>query len=555
MVFNSDSQIASRQYLNTEKIVVLLLSILLFFLLKHLITMLIPGFWKVDLHAWLDHRDRIQIYWQGPVYPVSFSEKISRSTGEFEPHQEFRTTIGIRNANVETLRLDLGDYPGVSRIYKLTLRSHFSNDVILTPEEIYQSFKPARDGVSIERKPGYVEIKSVVEDPHIVSTVSLVKRPGPIYLYVLPVLLAAIFYRTFNFRIFDIVGEIRKKKPSHGLNIDALDGLRGLAALMVIADHTMGFFRGVGASGVWIFFALSGFLLAKPFVAEPGLIVSRKYMDSYFVKRIRRILPMYYAYIFFVFVVPGKFGEAIRHFLFIQGNGHLWAIPQEVLFYLVAPFILLLSFGLFRGRPNLVVPLLIILILVSNEFLGRRALSLIGMNFVQLPFFLGTFLSGMLFSYFHFGIYSNWEPPAYFQKYSQVGFALLAIILLMGFCLFSTGRLIGSREIYAQSHPGWFGMLAGLIIWSVIVSRVTLLGRFFSALPLRAIGLVGLSIYLVHPIVIMAVKKFSLMFFGYNISGLFLFFSTVLISYLLSCITYKVIEQPFTIITPAKTVA
>ena len=59
--------------------------------------------------------------------------------------------------------------------------------------------------------------------------------------------------------------------------LDSLDGLRGLAALMVFLSHTSNEgiyfsssfnFSGIGKSGVFLFFVLSSFLLTYPFVKK-----------------------------------------------------------------------------------------------------------------------------------------------------------------------------------------------------------------------------------------------------------------------------------------------
>jgi hypothetical protein len=40
-------------------------------------------------------------------------------------------------------------------------------------------------------------------------------------------------------------------------------------AMMVLADRAWGWFRESGASGVWNFFALSGFLPVRPYARDP----------------------------------------------------------------------------------------------------------------------------------------------------------------------------------------------------------------------------------------------------------------------------------------------
>lgn len=515
-----------------------------FLLLSHLLPTLISGVAEVEIIAKFDHADKLQLYWTNHIHAKNFQDKYARETQAYNPDEKFRAKIRLNNRILQTLRLDTGTLPGDCYIYRITIKRLFAQNLTFNAKEIYQRFKPGTDSVGIQFEKGYVKIASSAEDPYIVSKGRLLDKPGFFLSYILPLIFTTVFYRFFNFDAFNMTREVQTKRPSEGINYDALDGLRGIAALMVIADHTMGFFTGVGASGVWIFFGLSGFLLAKPFVQHPQSVLNFQYMENYFVKRLRRILPMYYTYIFVVFFVSGRYGDAFRHFLFLQGNGHLWAIPQEMLFYLVAPFLFVVICGLFRGKTYFAIPFVIALICLSNEMLHKGVFSLVGMNYIHLPFFLGTFLSGVLFSYCHFGLYVKIEIPKHIQKLAQYGFAILAIFLLLFLCLFSTGRIIGSSEIFAQSHFGWFGVLAGLLIWSIMISHNTVVSRFFAFTPFRLIGLLSFSIYLIHPLVIEIIKGISLLYFNLKVTGFGLFVMTVSISYLIACITYRAIEVP-----------
>src|SRR3954447_24513992 len=89
-----------------------------------------------------------------------------------------------------------------------------------------------------------------------------------------------------------------------------LDGLRGLAALAVLADHTVqhgsdqsaGVLRvlfGMGAQGLTVFFVLSGFLLYRPFAAALLDGTPMQPTRVYVRNRLLRILPAYWV----VFVV------------------------------------------------------------------------------------------------------------------------------------------------------------------------------------------------------------------------------------------------------------
>jgi peptidoglycan/LPS O-acetylase OafA/YrhL len=62
--------------------------------------------------------------------------------------------------------------------------------------------------------------------------------------------------------------------------------------------------------------------------------------------------------------------------------------------------------------------------------------------------------------------------------------------------------------------------------------------------PLRELGRVGLSLYLVHPVVKNLIDGVTTTYFGYKIKGLWLFLATLLFSYILARYTFSHIEQP-----------
>ncbi|MCG8591682.1 MAG: hypothetical protein MJE66_20480, partial [Proteobacteria bacterium] len=70
---------------------------------------------------------------------------------------------------------------------------------------------------------------------------------------------------------FAALRDVVEKRPAEGTNLDALDGIRGVAVLIVVASHTDGLgLEGHGGAGVWLFFGLSAFLLTRPFAADPS---------------------------------------------------------------------------------------------------------------------------------------------------------------------------------------------------------------------------------------------------------------------------------------------
>jgi peptidoglycan/LPS O-acetylase OafA/YrhL len=98
--------------------------------------------------------------------------------------------------------------------------------------------------------------------------------------------------------------------------IPALDGLRGVAILMVMLHHSTRFRQTTGFdglmgtplafcwSGVDLFFVLSGFLIT-------GILLdtrrSERYFRNFYARRILRIFPLYYLVLFIAFVVLPMF--------------------------------------------------------------------------------------------------------------------------------------------------------------------------------------------------------------------------------------------------------
>ena len=156
-------------------------------------------------------------------------------------------------------------------------------------------------------------------------------------------------------------------------HIPALDGIRGVAILLVLAFHwSFGLQRGFGIScrlswagqfgwvGVDLFFVLSGFLITGILWESRG---SRGYFRNFYMRRALRIFPLYYGTLAALFIaaacspdVGSWMGQTRRHqawFWLYCSNflsaargwdgplGHLWSLSVEEHFYLVWPLLVL----------------------------------------------------------------------------------------------------------------------------------------------------------------------------------------------------------------------
>jgi peptidoglycan/LPS O-acetylase OafA/YrhL len=110
-----------------------------------------------------------------------------------------------------------------------------------------------------------------------------------------------------------------------------LDGVRGVAILLVMLVNTsekypglhLQRFVGNGWMGVDLFFALSGFLIT-------GILLESKsepnYFKNFYARRVLRILPLYYAVLFLMFVIIPLARPAEGHLIF-ERSSPWWAYP------------------------------------------------------------------------------------------------------------------------------------------------------------------------------------------------------------------------------------
>lgn len=158
-------------------------------------------------------------------------------------------------------------------------------------------------------------------------------------------------------------------------HIPALDGLRGVAILLVIVSHYLGEnwrTATVGWTGVSLFFVLSGFLITGILLDAKG---APHYFRNFYARRTLRIFPLYYLTLFLLFVVapliPALNTEGYREVASRQGwlwsytmnirasfgdvigadpfsadwvrILHFWSLCVEEQFYLVWPAVVLLA--------------------------------------------------------------------------------------------------------------------------------------------------------------------------------------------------------------------
>jgi peptidoglycan/LPS O-acetylase OafA/YrhL len=159
-------------------------------------------------------------------------------------------------------------------------------------------------------------------------------------------------------------------------HIPVLDGIRGLAILLVLVHHMVlggvpfsGSFLGQAARGLtescWVgvdlFFVLSGFLITGILYDTKG---SGNYFRVFYARRFLRIFPLYYGFLFLVMALTGPLqitwgGRQFIYLAYLQNTGiarhifsqplspfititQLWSLAVEEQFYFVWPALVFL---------------------------------------------------------------------------------------------------------------------------------------------------------------------------------------------------------------------
>ncbi len=159
-----------------------------------------------------------------------------------------------------------------------------------------------------------------------------------------------------------------------GRHLPALDGVRGLALLLVLAEHLLWSNPDVGASrwtrllvsfhaagwiGVDLFFVLSGFLITGILY---DTLPSTHFFRNFYARRALRIFPLYYSFLLLLYLISRGagahwFATSTWHTLTYTENllgggpvttaswvniNHFWSLAVEEQFYLVWPLLLFL---------------------------------------------------------------------------------------------------------------------------------------------------------------------------------------------------------------------
>ena len=310
------------------------------------------------------------------------------------------------------------------------------------------------------------------------------------------------------------------------VRLESIDGLRGLACLMVLLYHSCdhfskpawpGFsvgqahfsltrFFAYGCGGVDLFFVLSGFCLAYPIVSRPEKPVNWR---QYAINRVRRIVPPYWA----AMALFTAMSLLFRHFrlepMLSLGIVSWPGVKQVIYSFLLVSTAFNSSFWTLpvEGRWYFVLPVLI--------WLWRR-IGTIGA-------FVCTCLGSLL--WLHFVMPLNLARLMFFATYLPVFLPLFGLGIWAAALAGQPGRRMSERQLksaalggvlvtgllVAEFTPLWAsafsiqGALLRLVTWGPFCFFLVMAGtqegkwqRLLSWHPLVCVGTFSYSLYLIH---------------------------------------------------------
>lgn len=346
--------------------------------------------------------------------------------------------------------------------------------------------------------------------------------------------------------------------------IRELDGIRGIAILLVLVWHyfvvqlrvqdgsLLYYLRYMGAltwSGVDLFFVLSGFLIG-------GILLDNKnssnYLSTFFIRRICRILPLYFMLLLLFFILS-KITSADWRWLFadpyplwsyitftqnyMMGDhgfgsrwlGVTWSLAIEEQFYLLLPFLVLFL------KTNRLIMLLGFMIVASP--IARYMIDGMG-SYIYTFCRADALMSGVLLAWLVRKDGFIWLSRKYSHLILALFTALLLVIAYLTYSVTQTGDVVNHFV---------FAVFYSLLILLAVIFRDTSESHVLRNTLLVWLGTRSYGIYLLHQGISATVHSFNGNYQPQisNVHDAIFTVSALLMTLLLAELSFRYYEKPF----------
>lgn len=334
--------------------------------------------------------------------------------------------------------------------------------------------------------------------------------------------------------------------------------MRAIAALLVVGTHaafatgqlTHGYLGAIYARleiGVAIFFALSGFLLFRPWVHAAASGSEPPPLALYARHRLRRIMPAYLVVVLATFAIytvftpgpnPGQTWHGLLRYLTLTqiysdnflltclhpGLSQMWSLAVEVSFYAALPG---LAYLLLRGRaqwrPALILTRLAALTAVTPVWLLVANTGLLPNSAgMWLPAHLACFTGGMALAVL--GVLgTRWHARATLP---------LAAALYLAAATPLGGVILGVDPAWAPvTKACLYATIATLVVGTLVLAHPNRFTQILGSRPVVWLGEISYEVFLVHVVVVAVVMKLVLQWplFTGSFAGLYLATLTITI--------------------------
>jgi peptidoglycan/LPS O-acetylase OafA/YrhL len=306
----------------------------------------------------------------------------------------------------------------------------------------------------------------------------------------------------------------------------SLDGLRGIAAMLVVIFHFYSYPNGyystddysvykkiteIGQHGVSLFFVLSGFVITRILIHGK---TDNHYFASFFLKRILRIAPLYYMFLIIWFgvlpliiqVASVPLSNQLPYYFYLQnvfstfgvplnGPPHFWSLAVEEHFYMMWPFAV---FYIPTKHLGKVIGASVCLILLLKCIMIQNKLPIHDFTLTRMDqILMGSYLALLeLKGYF---------KPQSVRYYLKLAFLVIPLALIL--------HILGShfhfaKELFKYSLLGI--VFASFLAVVLSLKSTSIVNRLLAIRALQYLGRISYGIYVWHVIALIFLQFFFL---------------------------------------------